>query len=253
MTETASVPPILELKGIGFAWPDEHGREGAGRAVFSGLDFALGATDKVGLYGPNGCGKTTLLRVATGLLAAQAGTVLLDGKPVSGESAFRELRCAVGFVLQNAEDQLFFPEVIEDIAFGPLNLGLSQQEALRVSRETLASLGLEGFEHRLTDRLSGGEKKLVSIAAVLAMRPRALLLDEPTTGLDEKAKTRLTEVLTALSIPRVVVSHDWDFLMAVSDTFATLEGGRVVACGRPEVHTHRHVHPMGHVTHSHGE
>ena len=253
MTQSSAIPPILELKGVRYAWPDEHGREGAGREVFSGLDFALGEGDRIGLYGPNGCGKTTLLRLATGLLTPQAGNVCLDGRAVEGDTAFRELRCAVGFVLQNAEDQLFFPEVIEDVAFGPLNLGLPQQEALRVSRETLSSLGLADFEHRLTDRLSGGEKKLVSIAAVLAMRPRALLLDEPTTGLDEASKRRLTELLRALPIPRVVVSHDWDFLMAVSESFATLEGGRVVACGKPEVHTHRHVHPMGGITHSHGE
>ena len=209
------------------------GNAGRGKPVFRDLNFSLTDSEKIGLYGPNGCGKTTLLKLITGLLTPQSGDVCFEGKPVKTEAEFRGLRCAVGYVLQNAEDQLFFPEVIEDVSFGPLNLGRSQAEALKDAEETLETLGLSAFAHRSSDRLSGGEKKLVSIATVLAMKPRALLL------------------------PRIVVSHDWDFLMEVSDTFATIEskpeGGQVVACGKPETHIHRHTHPGGFEHHNHEE
>ena len=253
---TASAP-IFELRNLAFSWPDAMGNAGRGKPVFRDLNFSLTDSEKIGLYGPNGCGKTTLLKLITGLLTPQAGDVCFEGTPVKTEAEFRSLRCAVGYVLQNAEDQLFFPEVIEDVSFGPLNLGRSQAEALKDAEETLETLGLSAFAHRSSDRLSGGEKKLVSIATVLAMKPRALLLDEPTTGLDEKAREQLIHVLKLINLPRIVVSHDWDFLMEVSDTFATSEskpeGGQVVACGKPETHIHRHTHPGGFEHHNHEE
>lgn len=117
------------------------GNAGRGKPVFRDLNFSLTDSEKIGLYGPNGCGKTTLLKLITGLLTPQAGDVCFEGTPVKTEAEFRSLRCAVGYVLQNAEDQLFFPEVIEDVSFGPLNLGRSQAEALKDAEETLETLG----------------------------------------------------------------------------------------------------------------
>uniref|UniRef100_A0A7V4LCW0 ATP-binding cassette domain-containing protein n=1 Tax=Desulfobacca acetoxidans TaxID=60893 RepID=A0A7V4LCW0_9BACT len=122
------------------------------------------------------------------------------------------VRRQVGLLFQNPDDQLFCPTVLEDVAFGPLNLGKSRQEAVAIARETMAQLGLEGFEERVTYKLSGGEKKLVALATVLAMQPRLLLLDEPTTGLDEATKHRLIHLLQGLKISYMIVSHETDFL-----------------------------------------
>ena len=123
-----------------------------------------------------------------------------------------EVRQKVGLLFQNADDQLFCPTVIEDVAFGPLNQGKKPEEAVRIARETMDRLGLNGFEDRVTYKLSGGEKKLVSLATVLAMQPQVLLLDEPTAGLDEKTKERLVHILKNLEITFMVVSHENHFL-----------------------------------------
>ena len=158
--------PIFALEHVSFTYA-------GGRQVFRDMDFALYPDRKIGLYGPNGSGKTTFFRLIMGLAAPQEGRILFHGRPLETEKDFRELRCKVGLVLQHAEDQLFCPTVLEDVAFGPLNLGCSQDEARVRAASTLERLGLAGFENRLTHRLSGGEKKLVSLATVLVMEPEA--------------------------------------------------------------------------------
>ena len=226
--------------------------DGLATPLLRDAGFCLYPGDRIGLYGPNGCGKTTLLRAITGLHKPARGGIRFQGKLLCGEADFHPLRCAVGFVLQHAEDQLFFPTVLEDVAFGPLNLGLSPDEARQRALETLSRLGLDGFADRQTHALSGGEKKLVSLAGVLAMRPQALLLDEPTNALDMAARQRLLEILVALPTARITISHDWDFLQQVSDRFMTIEGGRLITDAPSLDHTHRHAHPCGHVPHVHG-
>ena len=199
-----------------------------GRLLFHNLDFALYPGDRVGFCGPNGIGKTTLLRIITGLVRPHAGRILFKGESLESEKDFLRLRRSVGFVLQNADDQLFSPTVLEDVAFGPLNLGFSRDKAFEVSMHALDSVGLSGFERRLTHRLSGGEKKLVCIASILSMRPKALLLDEPTAGLDKEAVDRMVSLLNNLDLPRIVVSHEQQFLERVSSSFVTLQDGRIV-------------------------
>ena len=191
--------PIFALEHISFTYP-------GGRQVFRDMDFALYPDRKIGLYGPNGSGKTTFFRLIMGLAAPQEGRILFHGRPLETEKDFRELRCKVGLVLQHAEDQLFCPTVLEDVAFGPLNLGCTQDEARDRAASTLERLGLAGFENRLTHRLSGGEKKLVSLATVLVMEPEALLLDEPTNGLDPEARQRIIGVLKTLPTARIIIS-----------------------------------------------
>lgn len=198
--------PLLELQGITFAYP------GAARPVFEDFSYQLHPGKHIGLIGPNGCGKTTLLHLIMGLLRPRAGKIIVFGKEVRKEKEFVEVRQKVGLLFQNADDQLFCPTVIEDVAFGPLNQGKKPEEAILIARETMAQLGLQGFEERVTYKLSGGEKKLVPLATVLAMQPQVLLLDEPTAGLDEKTRHRLIDVLRSLEITLMVVSHEHEFL-----------------------------------------
>lgn len=221
------------------------------RRVLQDVSFALAPGQRIGLYGPNGSGKTTLFRCITGLVRPSKGLVRFHGKALHDEKGFHALRCKVGFVLQHADDQLFFPTVLEDVAFGPLNLGLSAAEAGEQARATLQRLGLFGFEQRLTHHLSGGEKKLVALATVLAMDPEALLLDEPTNDLDQEARQRLIDILCDLPTARMVISHDWDFLSRVCGEYRTIREGHLLACAPDVRHSHEHVHPLGGEPHWH--
>lgn len=198
--------PLIELHNITFAYP------GAPQPVFQDFNFQLLPGNHLGLIGPNGSGKTTMLHLIMGLLRPQAGSIRVFGEEVKTEKDFVKVRQQVGLLFQNADDQLFCPTVLEDVAFGPLNLGKPPAEAINIARQTMARLGLHGFEDRVTYKLSGGEKKLVSLATVLAMQPRLLLLDEPTTGLDEATKHRLIHILQNLDIAYMIVSHEHDFL-----------------------------------------
>lgn len=235
--DAAGGEEILGLRGVRYAYP------ASGRTVLDGVDFSLCAGERVGLFGPNGCGKTTLLSVMTGLLPADAGEVLHLRRPVCGEAGFLALRRDVGLLLQHADDQILFPTVLDDVAFGPLNLGLAPSDARDEARRALDFVGLPDFEDRLTHRLSGGEKKLVTLAGVLAMRPRALLLDEPTASLDPDTRHRLGHILERLDAAVLTVSHDWDFLNMVSGRFHTIEGGRLVREAAAQLHWHAHAHP----------
>jgi len=238
---------LIELRGVRAAYP------GRGEPVLDGCDFVFSEGDKIGLLGPNGSGKTTLLHVMMGLLAPACGEVLFMGRRVATEKEFRQVRLQVGMLLQNADDQLFFPTVLDDVAFGPLNQGLSPSRARDAAMQTLESLGLAGFENRLTHRLSGGEKKLVSLAAVLAMQPRALLLDEPTNGLDPETRERLVGILAGLDRSSLIISHDWDFLACAARSFRSIRHGHVHVEPPAIVHAHYHRHPLGGEAHDHGD
>lgn len=205
---------------------------GSDRTVLDECDFTLGPRDRVGLAGSNGSGKTTLLSLVVGLLRPRSGSVEVLGKVRSRESEFHEVRGRVGLLFQDAEDQLFSPTVAEDVAFGPLNLGKTRDEVHQIVDHTLRSLGLAGYAHRITHRLSGGEKRLVSLATVLAMQPEVLLLDEPTAGLDDDAVARVSQILTALPQPMLIVSHDREFLGRMANRSVRLAHGKLTDDGR---------------------
>jgi cobalt/nickel transport system ATP-binding protein len=245
MNPVSPAPAIIDLEGIRFSYP-------GGPPVLDGLDFTLNPGERLGIIAPNGSGKTTLFHIIMGLLKPRAGRITLFGRPAVQEEDFAEARRRIGLLFQDADDQLFSPTVIEDVAFGPLNLGKSRHEALSVARTTLASLGLEGFEDRITFKLSGGEKRLVSLAAVLAMEPEALLLDEPSNGLDARTRARLMEILPALDLSYVLISHEMDFLAATTDTLYSMENGRIILDQELHVHPHLHAHPLGRNPHEHG-
>ena len=234
--------PVIHLKNICYAYP-------AHPPVLDNLNLSIFEGQRIGLVAPNGSGKTTLFHLIMGLLKPHAGTMEIFGKDIERERDFLAVRQQIGLLFQDSDDQLFSPTVIEDVSFGPLNLGYDRDEALEISRKTLAFLGLSEFEDRITFKLSGGEKRLVSLATVLAMNPKVLLLDEPTTGLDQKTKFRLIDVIKSLSITLLVISHDADFLDATTDMRYTLKDGKIHTDSGE--YLHRHVHHHGENLHPH--
>ncbi len=215
--------PLLSLQGICFSY-------GRGRQVLDGLTLELMPGERLALMGSNGSGKTTLLRIIVGLLRPSAGTLRAFGRVRRREEDFREVRRRAGLLFQDPEDQLFCPTVAEDVAFGPLNLGMSRDDAMSTVSETLAELGLAGYEDRITYRLSGGEKRLVSLAAVLAMRPEVLLLDEPANELDEAHTRQFLDILARLPQAVVIVSHNRGLLRSVATRGVLLNAGAAAPC-----------------------
>ncbi len=212
--------PSFELRGIDFSYDPGH-------LVFRGLDFTMSGTDQIALTGPNGSGKSTLLKLLVGLVAPVAGAVWAFGAECRQEKDFRAVRARAGLLFQDPEDQLFCPTVKEDVAFGPLNLGRSRQETGDIVERTLNVLGLDGYEERITHHLSGGEKRLVALATVLAMEPDVLLLDEPTCGLDDTTEARLQSVLGELPQGMIIASHDRRFLDTLCNRQVELQNGRL--------------------------
>lgn len=210
------------------------------RILLDHITFCLEAKQRIAIYAPNGSGKTSLLRALTGLDPLFSGTLCFHEKPVRSDADLKQLRLGLGFVIQDARDQLFFPTVLEDVVFGPLNLGMAPKEAHERAHAVLASLGIASLHDRQTHHLSGGEVRLVALAGILAMNPEALLLDEPTTALDAQATTRLTALLTKLDKPSITVSHDISFLRTVCDTFYTIADKDLVSMdpGQNGVGTH---------------
>jgi len=208
--------PLFRLVGVDFAYL-------TGQPLFTDLNFTLGAGQRIGLTGANGRGKSTLLHLLTGLLRPQAGTVEAFGRVRRSAQDFHEVRRMAGYLLQDADDQLFCPTVLEDVMFGPLNFGASAAEARRIALETLETLGCGGYAHRVTYKLSGGEKRIIALATVLAMRPRVLLLDEPTSGLDADTEERLATILEGLEQEIILISHNRPFLERITNTVYTLD------------------------------
>ena len=176
--------------------------------------------------GPNGAGKTTFLHLLVGLLKPTKGQIWAFGKERRNEQDFYDVRIRAGLVFQDSDDQLFCPTVLEDVAFGPLNLGKSPREAKDISRQVLQDLGLAEFEERITHKLSYGEKRMVALATVLAMGPEVLLLDEPTNGLDDAAKQRLHDTLLTLPQAMILISHEAEFRQAIATRSVQLTADR---------------------------
>lgn len=215
-----------------------------GVRVLDRLSLALHAGERLAIAGANGAGKSTLLRTIVGLEKAMEGKVSIFGKARQSEKDFKEVRTRIGLLFQDADDQLFCPTVIEDVAFGPLNTGLSRKDAFDKARATLGRMQLDHLADRVTYRLSGGEKRLVCLAGLLAMEPQVLLLDEPTSGLDDANYARLMEILAALPAAMILVSHDAAFLGRLATRAACLKSGQL---SQARVHRHPHVHDHVHI------
>ena len=195
--------------------------------MLNGVDLTLNEGERLCLTGRNGAGKSTLLHLLVGLLRPSGGRVSAFGHERRTEKDFLDVRRLAGLVFQDPDDQLFCPTVAEDIAFGPLNLGKSRQACIEIVEKVLADLDLGHMRNRITHKLSGGEKRLVTLASVLAMEPRALLLDEPTNAVDEPTTERLVEILLGLPQAMIIVSHDPHFRRRVATRTERLADGRL--------------------------
>lgn len=215
---------LLQAQDLTFGYPDRP-------QTLCGASFTLHSGERLAITGHNGAGKSTLLKLLVGLLPRTGGTVASFGTPCVTEADFHALRLRVGLVFQDPDDQLFCPTVAEDIAFGPLNLGKSRAEALDIVDHILDQLHLTHLRDRITHKLSGGEKRLVTLATVLAMEPDVLLLDEPTNALDEANETRLRDILQSLPQAMILVSHDPHFRRAIATRELRLHDGVLSAPG----------------------
>lgn len=214
---------IIEFKELGFAYPD-------GIPALCGINLTIHHGESVGLVGANGAGKSTLLQHLCGTFLPQSGSVRVGDAPVS-KGTLREVRRAVGMVFQDPDDQLFMPTVAEDVAFGPLNIGLPPEEAARVVDAALEQVGAAHLKHRPPHRLSGGEKRAVAIAAVLACSPDILVMDEPSANLDPRSRRLLIGLLRGFSHTKIVATHDLDLVLDLCQRTVVLHEGRIMADG----------------------
>ncbi len=214
--------PILHVRGLVYTYPDGH------QALYD-IDFDVWRGEKVALVGPNGAGKSTLMLNIAGILQ-DAGTLEIAGVSVVKKN-LSLIRSLVGVVFQNPDDQLFSPTVYEDVAFGPLHMGFTQEEVHQRVDQALAQVGMTHYVERLSHHLSLGEKKRISIATVLSMSPEILLLDEPTSGIDPRARRNLISLLADLPVTMVVSTHDLPFVLDLLPRTIVLDGGKIVADG----------------------
>jgi len=214
---------IVEAVDLHYTYPD-------GTVGLKGVSFRISHGESVALVGENGAGKSTLLLHLNGYLTACQGTIRIGDYPLI-KNNLQAVRRSVGMVFQNPDDQLFMPTVFDDVAFGPLNLGFAQDEVERKVTEALKTVGVEHLRKRPPYKLSQGEKRLVSIATVLAMSPDILVMDEPTSSLDPQSRRRLVELLKTFHHSKIIATHDLDMAMDLCERTIVIHQGRVVADG----------------------
>jgi cobalt/nickel transport system ATP-binding protein len=198
------------------------------RKILDGVNFRLNNGEKVIIAGDNGAGKTTLIEAIMGFVPMEKGKIYLKGKEVQTEEDFFELRTTIGYVFQNPDDQLFSLTVEEELAFAPLNLKVDRKEIGRRIDRVLRMFSIEHLRGRTVYSLSGGEKRILSVACVLTMNPEALILDEPTTGLDSRRFKKLVEFLKNTEKSVVVVTHDSELVRALNWKVYLLEKGKLI-------------------------
>ncbi len=216
---------LIRVRNLRFRYPD-------GTQALDGVAFDLLPGECVAVLGPNGSGKTTFLMHLNGLLSGE-GEISICGIPVQ-KNTLPEIRQKIGFVFQNSDDQLFMPTVLDDVAFGPLNLGMAPEQASDRARRALEQVGMQHAQGKAPYHLSAGQKKRVAIAGVLAMEPAILVLDEPTTFLDPPGRRALLELLKTLPQAKLLVTHDVGFAMDLADRAVFFDQGNITATGTVE-------------------
>lgn len=214
----------IEVSGLTYAYP-------GGQKALEDVYFKIGTRESVALVGPNGAGKTTLFLCLAGVLSIQKGMVLLAGLDPADPVRRKQLPAKVGIVFPNSDDQLFHTTVFDDVAFGPLNLGVPPPEVRQRVQEALAQVGLSGFEQRVPFHLSGGEMRRAALAGVLAMRPEILLLDEPTIHLDPRGRRELIQLINSLNVTKLIATHDLELVLRTCQRAIILDHSRLVCQG----------------------
>ena len=222
---------IIQTENMSYTYPD-------GTSAIKDVNIEIKKGEKVAIVGSNGAGKSTLFGHFNGINKPSSGLIKIDGNPVEyNKKDLLKLRQKVGIVFQNPDDQLFAPTVIEDVAFGPMNLGLSDDEVEERVAEALKMVGMLGLENKAPHHLSGGQKKRVAIAGILAMRPEIMVLDEPTTGLDPKGVKQVLDILYKLNqedMTIIIASHDVEMVIQFADKIFVLHNGEIIGQGTPE-------------------
>ena len=214
---------IVRVRDLQFSYPDGH-------VALGGVSFHLGEGDKVGLVGPNGAGKSTLMLQLNGILQGE-GEIEIGGMRLTRDN-LPQIRAMVGLVFQNPDDQLFSPTVFEDVAFGPLHMGLPESEVLVRVDDALEAVRMTSYRDRLSHHLSVGEKKRIAIATVLSMEPKILILDEPSAGLDPRARRTLINLLRELPITMLISTHDMRLVEELFPRTIVMDEGFIVADGK---------------------
>jgi len=214
---------IVETNNLHYAYPD-------GTVGLSGVTLRITHGESVAIVGENGAGKSTLLLHLNGFLSAAEGDVRVGGHTINPKN-LDTVRRTIGMVFQNPDDQLFMPTVFDDVAFGPLNLGLCDREAEAQALQALETVGMQHLRKRPPYKLSQGEKRAVAIATVLAMSPDILVMDEPTSSLDPMSRTHLIELLKTFRHTKIIATHDLDMAMDLCERTIVLHRGRVTADG----------------------
>jgi cobalt/nickel transport system ATP-binding protein len=216
--------PAIRVDDLSYVYP-------GGLEALRQIGFQIAPGESVGLLGPNGAGKTTLFLCLIGVLPVPTGKVRIAGLDVSLKEQRRALPSRAGIVFQNSDDQLFNATVFDDIAFGPLNLGLPPELVRQRVAEALDKVGLKGFDERVPFHLSAGEKRRVALASVLAMRPDVLLLDEPSMFLDPRGRRELIRLIRSLPVTKIIAAHDLELIRETCQRVLVLDGGLLKADG----------------------
>ena len=215
--------PVIAVDGLRFTYPD-------GTEALAGVDLHIHAGERVAVLGPNGAGKTTMALHLNGIHRSATGSITVSGLALADDT-LAEIRRRIGFVFQDPDDQLFMPTVHDDVAFGPANLGLRGDELEERVADALRAVGTEALADRAPHHLSGGERRRIAIATVLAMHPDLLVLDEPTSNLDPAGRRELIELLAGLDVTQLVITHDLGFVLELCERVIVMNDGRIVADG----------------------
>ncbi|MDL2246268.1 ATP-binding cassette domain-containing protein [Methanobrevibacter sp. OttesenSCG-928-K11] len=222
---------MLKVKNITYSYDNKHD-------ALKNISLEIKKGEMVSLLGENGAGKSTLFLHFNGILEPDEGEIFIDSEKLKyDKKSLIQVRQKVGIVFQNPDDQLFAPTVEEDVAFGPLNIGLSQEETQERVADSLKKVGMEGYEKKPPHHLSGGQKKRVAIAGILAMQPEIMVLDEPTSGLDPKGASDILKLLYKLNkegITILISTHDVDAVPLYSDRIFVINKGEIIKDGSPE-------------------